>query len=363
MKLHLNILFSLICLNQASAFTDLTENEPLVAEEVKQEPNNQATPPTIGYQPEKVTTQPKGLITPTVEPRVDQGLGFIIDADFIWWKSQVSNFDYGQLEGKVLSPHFKFAPGFKIGTGMDLQHDGWDGYAQYTYLYQPTFSTSKSFDYDLGYSSLMLPFVQNPVEGTLTALSLMDIASWRKSQFNILDLEAGRNFFISKKLTLRPHIGMKLATLFEKTRIIYIPAGTIKSAKLLLQQNLSGIGARTGIDTLWHITRGFGFYGDAAFTALWGSFHNIFNNRLRYTGKYKYQYFTKKTQDILPVFEIGIGLTYMTWFANERYQLYAKAGWEEQIWLSYNKNVVNGMMSLDGSLTLQGLTAQLGFAF
>lgn len=363
MKSYFNLFFSVLCLSYTAGFADSAENTSASTIDPTQESESDPIIPSIGYQPEKVTTQPKGLITPTVEPRVDRGLGFIIDADFIWWKSQVSNFDYAQLEGTILSPSFKFAPGFKVGTGMDLQHDGWDGYAEYTYLYQPTFSTSESFDHELGYSSLILPFVKDPVAGTLSSLSLMDVASWRKSKFNILDLEAGRNFFISKKLTLRPHIGMKLATLFERTKIIYISAGTVKSTKLILQQNLSGLGARTGLDTVWHITRSFGFYGDAAFTALWGSFHNIFNNRLRYTGRYEYQYFNKKTQDILPVFEIGIGLTYMTWFSNERYQLYAKAGWEEQIWLSYNKNVVNGMMSLDGSLTLQGLTAQLGLAF
>ena len=356
---------SLFCLSAIfsfadSAYTDIPSTENQIEETPISTPV--IVPPSIGYQPEKVTTQPKGLITPTVEPRVDQALGFIIDADFIWWKSRVSNFDYAQMNGKVLSPHFKFEPGFKVGTGMDLQHDGWDAYAEYTWLYQPELSTSESFR-NLGYSSLIVPFAEDATDGILTSISLMDAASWRKSQFNILDLETGRNFFISKRLTLRPHVGIKAAALFEKTKIIYISPGPIKTVNLLLKQNLVGLGARAGMDTVWRITRDFGLYGDAAFTALWGNFHNTFSNQSKLNGEVVSYPLYKKTQDILPIFEIGIGLTYMAWFKQERYQLYMKAGWEEQIWLSYNKNIVNGLMSTDGALTLHGLTAQLGLAF
>jgi hypothetical protein len=61
--------------------------------------------------------------------------------------------------------------------------------------------------------------------------------------------------------------------------------------------------------------------------------------------------------------EIGLGIAYETWFAQERYQLYAKAGWEEQVWINYNYNTPNGTVNNTGSLTLQGLTAKIGLAF
>jgi hypothetical protein len=349
-------IYFLFCFSSLTCFAD---------SESPEEETLTAPPPPIGYQPEKVTTQPKGLITPTVEPRVDEGFGFWIDGDFIWWKSRLSNFDYAQMNGKTISPHFSFEPGFKIGTGMDLQHDGWDGYAEYTWLYEPTLSNSQSFHHTYGYSSLILPFAEGETEGTLSSISLMDAASWRKSQFNILDVEIGRNFFISKRLTLRPNMGIKAAALFEKTKIIYTSASSIASAHLLLKQNLAGVGPRLGMDTLWHITKGFGIYADAAFTAFWGSFHNTLNNRYELAETFSsssYSVFSN-TQDILPVLEAGLGLSYMVWFKEKRYQLYLKAGWEEQIWIGYNKNRVNGLNSADGSLTLQGLTAQAGFAF
>ena len=194
-------------------------------------------------------------------------------------------------------------------------------------------------------------------------LSLLDAASWRKFTFNILDLEAGRNFFISQSLTLRPHIGLKGASLFEKTKVIYISDGSVETATVYHKQNLSGIGIRAGLNTVWHIIPSFGFYGDIAFTALWGSFHNTFINKMTFSDSSLNYSLYKNTQDILPVFEVGLGISYMIWFKQNRYQFFTKLGWEEQIWLSYNKNIVNGQTSENGSLTMQGLTWKVGFIF
>jgi len=319
-------------------------------------------PPSVGYQPEAVTTEPRGLITPTVAPRVNKGQDILIDADFIWWKSYVSNFEYAQIDGNILTPKFQFEPGFKLGTGMDLYHDGWDIYTEYTWLRQPE-SMNSGTSTDVGYSSFMIAFAQGRDSGILSSIPLLDTTAWRKSEFNILDAEVGRNFFISKRLTLRPHIGLKGASLFEKTKIIYSGTGSVEVDTLILKQNLSGIGIRGGVDTVWHIIPSFGFYGDLSFTALWGSFHNTLSNRALLNGSAWKTSLYRTNQDIVPIFEAGLGLTYMTWFKDNKYQLYAKAGWEEQIWLGYNKNLVNGQISTGGSLTLQGFTAKLGLVF
>lgn len=318
--------------------------------------------PSVGYQPEAVTIEPRGLITPTVAPRVDKGFDIVVDADFIWWKSYVSNFEYAQIDGDVLSPKYQFEPGFKVGTGMDLYHDAWDVYAEYTWLYQPE-SMNSGTTSNTGYSTFVVPFAQGVDTGILSSIPLLDTVSWRTFQLNVLDGEVGRNFFISKKLTLRPFIGLKGASLFEKTKIIYSGSGLVEVDTVHFKQNVSGVGIRGGFNTLWHIIPSFGFYGDFAFTALWGSFHNNLTNRAVLNSSTLTSSLYRSVQDIVPIFEAGLGLSYVTWFKKNRYQLFAKAGWEEQIWLSYNKNMVNGQMSTSGSLTLQGLTLKLGFVF
>lgn len=353
MKPILYFASSLFCLSICSAWADAPEEETSAMPPL---------PPSVAYQPEAVTKEPRGLITPTVAPRVDRGQDILVDADFIWWKTYESDFDYAQIDGNTLSPKTQFEPGFKVGTGMDLYHDGWDLYVQYTWLRQGEVSNGGS-SAEPGYSTFIVPYSQK--YGVLSTILILDASAWKRYQFNILDVETGRDFFISKRLTLRPHVGIKGASLFEKTKIIYNGTDDIpvETATITLKQNLSGIGIRGGLDTVWYIIPSLGFYGDFAFTALWGNFHNrliskvILNNELlNYPVK-------SNSQDIIPVFEAGFGLTYRVWFKKERYELYTKAGWEEQVWVGYNKNLVNGQSNSNGSLTMQGLTWKIGFVF
>jgi len=307
-----------------------------------------------------VTKQPKGMITPTVEPRVENGFGLSVDAAFTWWKSQVSGMSFAQTDSSVQSPHWKFVPGFKVGLGIDIDFDGWDLYAEYTWFRQGLTKGFAASEYGPGYSSFIHT---NTSTGALSSMILTKASSTRKSQFNIVDLELGRNFFISKRLALRPNLGFKLARMFEKTTLREIQEGEMGFTNLNLSQQLSGVGIRAGIDTVWHLSRTFGFYGDLALTSLWSSIHNHCNSYVSDDGVQTDRLIPMKNQTILPVIEMGVGLSYMQWFANERYQLYAKAGWEEQIWIGYNYNTPSGTFNNTGNLTLQGLTTKLGLAF
>lgn len=316
--------------------------------------------PAASNQQSPVVTQPKGTITPTVAPRVQEGWDLAIDADFTWWKSKVSGLSYAEIDHKVRSPSSSFQPGFKVGVGMDLDYDGWDAYAQYTWFNAPWQKSCHESEDDVSYSS----FVHvNTSDGALSSLILADACSERKEQFNIADLELGRNFFISKRLTLRPSFGFKLARMLEKTNFTQNEEGLSGYANLYLRQTLSGIGTRGALNTVWHISRTFGFYGDIAVTALWSSIHNQCTSNFRTDSITTTNSPKTVTQTILPVIETSVGVTYMNWFYNEAYQLYAKAGWEEQIWIDYNQNTPAGLLNNTGNLTIHGLTVKLGFVF
>jgi hypothetical protein len=307
-----------------------------------------------------ITTQPKGTITPTVAPRVREGFDLAIDADFIWWKSQVSGMNFAEIDHKIKSPSSSFEPGFKVGIGMDLDFDGWDAYAEYTWVKEPWHTDCYTSKKDVSYSGFV---TANPTDGILSSMIIADACYKRKSQFNILDLELGRNFFISKRLTLRPNLGFKLARLFDKTHFTQNEEGLFGFGHIFLSQSLSGIGTRLGLDSVWHLTKSFGIYGDIAATALWSSIHSTCSSHYKIDLISIYNSSKQNTQTILPVLEVGIGLAYMKWLYNEAYQLYAKAGWEEQIWSGYNHSIQTSSFNSTGALTMQGLTAKLGFVF
>lgn len=309
--------------------------------------------------PTNPVAAPKGVITP-VAPKAPNGLGIFANADFTWWKSNVSGMSFAEVNNRILSTPSEFRPGFKIGVGLDMDFDGWDTYAEYTWFYQPWKTNSTTSNNNNNYSS----FVHfNTESSSLSSLAIASASSSRKEQFNILDLECGRNFYISRQITLRPFFGLKLARMLEKTKIIESQKGEDGNIKLFLSQSLSGVGGRAGINTFWHITTHFGMYGDLALTALWSRIHNHYNSYFSFNDNSSHRSNKLNTQILLPVMEIGLGIAYETWFAQERYQLYAKAGWEEQVWINYNYNTPNGTVNNTGSLTLQGLTAKIGLAF
>jgi hypothetical protein len=175
-------------------------------------------------------------ITPNAGPRVTAGADVFLTANFIWWKVvqegtsyAISGVNLGAApasdpyiavsKGKKKSIGEDWAPGFKVGIGLNLNHDGWDLYAQYTWLHAKKHSSSLSLKAPAGTEAIngILPLDRLPelaVEGGgiigygNRAFAKSASASWAH-HLNVIDLELGRNFYLSQYLTMRPYIGFK----------------------------------------------------------------------------------------------------------------------------------------------------------
>ena len=347
---------SLIALTTSLAFAEQNENQLL------RQPQSQ--------KPEAMTAQPKSSITPAVAPIVLNGVGLIVSADFIWWKTNISGMEYATngvvdggdfvragasaKRGHVAQPDFDFEPGIKVGMGLDFSYDGWDLTAEYTWLHSGMQRNSLSAHRGSGAIDL-LPAVFS--DGDFESTHVAKASSRWNQHFNVLDLELGRNFFISRRLTLRPHLGLKNAWISEYWRVKSVVA---EGSDRLLQrrkQSLWGMGTRAGLDTVWHFSRNWGLYGDIAVTALWSDFHIRARDK---DGRVKTFNTREVITEVIPVLETGIGITYMTWFNDEDCAFQVSAGWEEQVWLGFN-NFVNSNRT--GNLSLHGLTAKAAIAF
>jgi hypothetical protein len=332
----------------------------------------------VKQRPESVTTQPKGMITPAVAPKVKDGAGVIATGDFIWWKTNIGGMEYATSgvadggvnvpfntsvkRGHVSQPNFDFEPGFKLGLGLDFAHDGWDLYANYTWLNGDTEHNSLSAHRGNGASTLF-GFADNFGLLGLSNIS-KESSSWRQ-HFNVIDLELGRNFFISRHLTLRPHFGLKSAWIDEKWKLEFKLSSFPDVIRQIRKQSLWGIGTRAGLNTVWHFSRNWGLYGDVDVTALWSDFHVKAKDRSKMpTFASSVSSTNLRTREVIteviPVIEMGIGLTYMAWFNQDQYLFQISAGWEEQIWIDFNHFVD---FSRSGNLSAQGLTIKAGFAF
>ena len=171
------------------------------------------SPKMIRYQP------PTQEITPNAGPKVQQGLDVFITADFIWWKATQDGTEYAATGIQFYSPPILFenvpkgeaktvgedwAPGFKIGLGLNLDHGGWDLYAQYTWLHAHNSNSISNRLYDR-------PGVIGQTFGVANEIFILGdraTGSW-DLRFNVIDLELGRNFYLDQFMTMRPFIGLK----------------------------------------------------------------------------------------------------------------------------------------------------------
>ena len=157
----------------------------------------------------------------------------------------------------VQNPNFGFKPGLKVGLGTHFNHDGWDLLAEWTYLYGNYRQNHISVDAGSGKG---LASVQQIVlrDGYSSTFDLSSAASRWKQEFNVVDVEMGRDFFLSRYLTMRPHMGFKTAWIHETTQNTYtvlpnvvddILPNLLDTAVFQNTEHMWGIGIRTGFDT------------------------------------------------------------------------------------------------------------------
>ncbi|MDX8430746.1 MAG: Lpg1974 family pore-forming outer membrane protein [Candidatus Algichlamydia australiensis] len=329
---------------------------------------------------------------PPAGPRVACGVDLAISADFIYWTARQEGLAYAATnwasvndrtanttipKGSVKHPDFGFDPGFKVDLALMLDHDAWDVKAEYTWLFTDDAKDSTSFtDFDtsrlgpnwftrqagaVGPGNLFAP------DSVLTAAS----TTW-DLHFQTIDLNLGRNFFVSQYLSMRPHFGFKGTWQSQRYENSYTTTdgqgGVEELTRIKQEMDYWGFGIRTGFDTAWYFTKSWAIYGNVALSALWSQFQtcrrdtsddNIADNTAAYTNFYTENEF----HTIIPVLELGLGLRWEMWSCDDAYHFQIQAGWEEQAW--WNMNQFYGIYEEGnhGNLNIQGFTLKFRFGF
>lgn len=326
-------------------------------------------------------------ITPQAEPVVKRWADPFITAEFIWWRASQAGLGYAfsgvapaaagaapvveASTGRVKTPKFKYEPGFKVGFGVKSCHDGWDIYARYTWLQEHNVSSKLNFtDADsLVQSNFTFPEGNN---GDVTVFPTEAQANWRFN-FNVLDLELGRNFYVSRYVTLRPFTGLKFAWFRNRlnleneaiTATAPAIAGIAAGGNIYsdMKQHMFGVGIRAGINSVWYMAKHWGIYGDFAATALWSDYKikrvDTTQTALANVDSFNVKY---KEKTITPVIELGLGLRYDTTFHNDDFMFMLQAGWEEQIYMD-QLHFFDAHDRVNENLTVQGLTIKAGLYF
>ena len=189
---------------------------------------------------------------------------------------------------------------------------------------------------------------------------------------NQIDLDLGREYYVSKWLTMRPHVGLRTAWVHQKLEINHNRFESTPGIDddLDLESNFWGLGLETGIDTQWGLGNGWSIYGNAAFAFLYG-FHDTEHGEdvdygVEFTwGDVDWSYRTTRA-----IGDLQMGLRWDTWTDDERVHFRIQAGWEHHIYFSQNQfprfvssEALGNFVANQGDLTLQGwtLSARLDF--
>ncbi|PCI96201.1 hypothetical protein COB11_00080 [Candidatus Aerophobetes bacterium] len=334
------------------------------------------------------------MITPVASPLIKNAVDFYLSADFIYWTAIQSNQifatdsfepssgtivnDQTWNQGNVYQLDGSYSPGFKVGAGLVFDYDGWDLQFQYTW-YRTTTSERVTGDYDRQNGiGLANPYTFVPVfpSGNVLESSRVVRARGRVS-YNEFDLNLGRDFFISKKLTLRPHFGIRagwinqrLIASWDITNTLPIGSDWIQMQYEMTQRrNFWNAGFRAGMDTSWMFTKNWSIFGDFALSTLWaritstrldvatttGSGNPFFN-----VSNFQTVNRQQKELQLIPVVEISMGFRFDWYFSDDYYRFRLQAGWEQEVWI---ESTQNSLLARGTNLSLQGFTLKARFDF
>ncbi|MBI3237036.1 MAG: hypothetical protein HYZ48_04985 [Chlamydiales bacterium] len=328
-----------------------------------------------------------GMINPSARPQVKGGANLFITGDLLLWQAhedglplfvENKSFDKNLHNSRVEGLRWNWNAGARVGIGYNSCHDGWDVSA--TWLH---FNTRAHRHEKANHNKVLWPTLTHPGETVVGSPQVIGNGPFQKTtahwtmNLNQIDLDLGREYYVSKWMTLRPHVGLRTAWLHQKLNTHYNrlseSAGSFTSGiddHVDMKTQFWGLGLEGGLDTQWGLGSGFSIYADAAWALLYG-FHDVDReDQLSYGVKFNWADPNWSFRTTRAIADLELGLRFDSWTNDERVHFRIQAGWEHHIYFSQNQfmrfvssDAIGNFIGNQGDLTLQGwtLAARLDF--
>lgn len=305
-----------------------------------------------------------GARTATARPDVG-GKGWFILADVLYWHAKVGGTEYAYsdqdptaslpIKGRTKSIDFKWDWGLRFGLGYNFDFDSWDVRAQYTW-----FDSSGSDSSRAGQSSSLVPLRGSAtitVPGAAPNANTPPIflfCSSAKSQYNFdyqgVDVELGRAYFLSAWFSMRPFYGVKAAWFDQKQTTRYTGSGSVldndglpvvlglegSTVHVKDSCDFSGAGPRVGVDTQWHLGSGWSIFGNGAVALLYGFFD--VKHREKWSQNERSNITLNANRNAFsPTLQLQLGLHYDTYLHQDKHHIGIGLGFEVQYWWRQNQ--------------------------
>lgn len=208
--------------------------------------------------------------------------GIFTTFDVFYWRAQEDGLDFAlraeigstKDELEIQDIKFKWAPGFRLGAGYLFgQHDEWDIYFNWTWYRNKAHGDARTTD------TTTRQFFPAWFPQFLGRYANRASGKW-KLNYDTIDVELGRDYFISKAIAARPYISVRGAIVDQDYHAKYdgfflLPgnnASTFSNTAFKAENDYWGVGPRIGADLLFHANDQFGVFGKLSTSLLYGKF-------------------------------------------------------------------------------------------
>jgi hypothetical protein len=318
--------------------------------------------------------------------------GLALEGDFLWWRSHnpgfVLAFDqknplfsgaFGAegIAGSLIDLKANWKPGFRVGAGWNTSFDRWDVFFGWTWFQDRSSKHRTRDDITTATSSLgfypLWPF--QVLIGTVVTNYKTMSGGWTMHH-NAWDLELGRAYYLTQKVSMRPHWGVRGSWIDQKFSASYsnpLIAGTFMAWDFHGKNDWWGIGPRIGLHAEWHVCSNWSLLGKTAASLLSGNTNVKYTTTSLNAGNTETSLdrdYSRHIYSITPNAQIFLGLNWGSSFNNEETYLGIDAGWEmnyywDQFHMPWGINTVTppNTVSSSAPLILEGLTVNAHFDF
>ncbi len=299
-----------------------------------------------------------GMINPAARPVVKDGTDLWIQADALYMRPTQDGLGYAiqshsgtasSANGRVKNARYDWDWGFRVGAGYNLDHDGWDVLLNYTWF-------ESDAHQNVSGGSIAPEFaLATSLAGSTTSNAKANTRFW----LNILDLEMGREFFVSKWLTLRPHAGLRALWIHTKlhSRFSDLIAGS--AVKINAKNRFGGGGLRAGLNSQWGLGSGWSIFGDLDAALMYGK-QRVRQSEEEVSTDADLASYSDNWMTLRASLDLALGLRWDRLFYDDAYRIRFQLGWEDHVFFDMSQFA---NQSNNGNISLNGLAFQARFDF
>ena len=322
-----------------------------------------------------------GMINPPARPVVKDGVDLWLQAEALYMHATEDGVSYGikqtssasTVDGQVKNISYDWSWGWRAGLGYNLPHDGWDMLLNYTWFRSNESNSSNTEAPESVWQTWTNPY---GTAGTANA-QVAHAHGHTHLKFDYLDFQIGREFFVSKWLTLRPYMGARGLWAHRNMGIKYSGGALaslqtpVSKVKEKLNNRFRGGGLLAGLDTQWGLGEGWSLYGQFALSLIYGKqrLHEKQDSYLA-SSTLRIAHVHDAWTIVRTMTDLGFGLRWDRLFSNDAYRIRLQLGWEQHVLSGFDKDInfvsstTQGKFSLNqGDFALSGMALQARFDF